>query len=126
MKSKFCVGKMFSVKNFKDISYSLDDWNDRQFFTTHRSLNKEILGNYVVVYDERGKQVKVATKTGCLVWINKYYLSLCVDQIVENPKGEMENLINELTKISSNTEDKESAKSINALLVKARGICDKM
>ena len=86
-----------------------------------RYVNKEKLGDAVMIYDETTKKVKIGIQSGQLIWISKAYLKQATEQIIESPAGEMQTIIDKLTEISKTT-DSSTTKNINNLLVKARSI----
>ena len=124
MKTKTLVGRIFTLTNHKKMPFECDTYlltrNLQQ--SIGRYVNKEKLGDAIMIYDESTKKVKIGAKNGQLVWISKAYLKQAVEQIIESPAGEMQTLIDELTDISYKTTDSSAAKNINNLLTKARTI----
>ena len=123
MKTKTLVGRIFTLTNHKKMPYECDTYlvtnNLRQ--SIGRYVNKEKLGDAVMIYDESTKKVKVGIQSGQLIWISKAYLKQATEQIIESPAGEMQTIIDKLTEISKSTES-TTTKNINNLLVKARSI----
>lgn len=128
MKTKTLVGRIFSLTNHKRMSFDCDTY---QLSRTAQvilgtTVNKEKIGNAVVIYDESTKKVKVGTKTGHMIWISKAFLKEEAEQIIQSPKGEMQTIIDELTVISLKTTDLSVKKNIDKLLVKARTVLSYM
>ena len=124
MKTKTLVGRIFSLTNHKKMSFDCDTYqlSRNAHAVLGYTVNKEKIGNAVVIYDESTKKVKIGTKTGHMIWISKAFLKQEAEQIIQSPKGEMQTIIDELTVISLKTTDSNITKSIDKLLVKARTV----
>lgn len=124
MRTKTLVGRIFTLTNHKRMSFDCDTWalTRSAYAVLGQYVNKEKIGEAVVIYDESAKKAKIGTKTGHMIWISKAFLKQEAEQIIKSPKGEMQTIIDELTVISSKTSDDYARKNIDKLLVKARTV----
>jgi hypothetical protein len=123
--SKLYVGRLFQIKNYKNILCTQENSDRLCFFSS-----SENLGKIVTIIDENPKYVKCLTKIGA-VWIKRNYLlkeifgdnqdfydnSSIVDEAVRT-------ITNVLRTIASNDVQKmqDAAKSLEQLLVLLRKI----
>lgn len=124
MRTKTLVGRIFTLTNHKNMSYDCDNrqLTVNAYKTLGIYLNKEKIGDSVMIYDESAKKVKVGTKTGHMVWISKSFLKEGAEQITNSPKGELQTVIDELTEVVSKSSEEHTKKKINNLLVKTRSV----
>ena len=97
--SKLYVGKVFSLKNYKNFDV---------FPLGHRrgqrvTLTREELG-HVLIIDEKGKAVEIWTgwNGGYACWLTKFYLMAEIkEEIPGNATGELTKVISELGDVGS-------------------------
>lgn len=124
MKTKTLVGRIFTLTNHKRMYYDCDTWQSTQnmYKLIGPYVNKEKIGDSVMIYDESTKKVKIGIKSGHLIWISKAFLKQGVEQTIDSPKGELQTVIDELTDVVIKSNEEHTKKNINKLLVKIRSV----
>jgi len=112
--SKLYVGKLFMLKNAKEImcyDKSGTAWN-----TKKHELSAKQLGGKVMIIDEAAKRVFVlpTSKTHPRpVWISRFWLHCELREEIEgNPSGELSKVLTEMAAISSSLRNAPSVQNV--------------
>jgi len=140
--TKLYVGKIFSLKSHYSIPWTSHNTLPERYYRYERdpktgkevprkgrdgvqyashSMPRKEIGERVLIINESTKKVRVITKKGKAIWISKYYLKQeIIEEIENNPQGEISKILNKLTEIGNSREVSKFSEDIFGIIRKLR------